>query len=107
LDNRAVDEVHTNLTISGVSWKSGPKQESFTITNSGTVGLNYTQFAYLFDGVYTSASQVNGFPQLNGVSSPTSDLLLPGDKLSAEFALSSQPQAIQVVSENGIYAHYP
>ncbi|MFA5861933.1 MAG: hypothetical protein WDA16_09605 [Candidatus Thermoplasmatota archaeon] len=107
MDARAVKSSHANITLSGVAWNSSALTEAFTISNTGTVGMDYTNFAYLIDGVYSTATQSAGYPKLNGVNPPTSDLLLPGDSLDVKFGLSSQPSSLQVISEYGIYAHYP
>lgn len=107
MDARVIKESHANITLSGVVWNATALTESFTISNTGTIGMDHSRFAYLFDGVYSTAAQSAGYPKLNAVNPPTSNLLLPGDMLDVRFALSGQPTTLQVVSEYGITAHSP
>src|SRR5438132_569418 len=79
LQQRAVKESHANVTLSAVAWNAGTSVESFTVANSGTTTLDIARLQYMFDGVLSFASQSAGYPKLNGINPPGSDLLLAGD----------------------------
>ena len=108
MNERAVKEVHANLTLSSPSWDDAQKTESFTLKNSGTVGFDLTHFEYMFDGNITYQTQNTDYPKLDGANPPTSRLLLPGDALDCQFVLATQPSKIMVVTEFGdVFAHDP
>lgn len=107
MDDRVVNEAHTNLSITSAAWHSGNSTEVFTLKNAGSTVLDISKLGYMFDGSYVTSSMSSGYPKLDLVSPATSNLLLPGDTLDVQFAAASQPTNIQVVTEYGTIAHSP
>lgn len=108
MDDRVIDAAHTNISFTGAPSYNGSSGGSitFTIKNTGSVGLDHTRLDYLLDGAILG-NMATGWPKLNGAAT-TSLLFLPGDALEVRLeAIGAEPAKVQVVTENAVTAHYP
>ena len=107
-DRRVVDATHANVTFVGAPSyaATGGGTVTFTVKNTGSVGLDRTLFQYLLDGAI-KGTMAAGWPTLNGAAT-TSALLLPGDALEVRLeGAGANPTRMQVVTEFGVSGHYP
>lgn len=106
-DRRVIDATRTSLAMVGTpSYNAGANRYTFTFENTGSVGLDYTEFEYLIDGVVMTAQEA-GYPKLNGQTS-SSKLLLPGDELECRMSgITVSPTNLQIATEFGPGLHYP
>lgn len=104
---RFVNAAQTDLAITVTpSYNNGAKTYTFTLKNTGSVGLDVNELEYLVDGVITY-SMANGYPKLNGVSG-SSSLFLPGDTLEVRLTnVQSNPARLKVTAENGVSVYHP
>lgn len=107
-NDRVVDATHANVTFEGAPAYDAAAggTVTFTVKNTGSVGLDRSLFQYLLDGAI-QGTMAAGWPKLNGAAT-TSTLLLPGDTLEVRLeGAGANPTRVQVVTEYGVNGHYP
>lgn len=107
-DQRAVEAARSNVTFTGAPSydPAAGGTVTFTVKNTGSVGLDRTMFQYLLDGAI-KGTMAAGWPKLNGAAA-TSTLLLPGDTLEVRLeGAGANPARMQVATEYGVNGHYP
>lgn len=107
-DRRVIDAAHTNLTYTvAPAYSAGAGGTvTFTLKNTGSVGLDRTLFQYLLDGVI-KGTMASGWPKINGAST-SSSLFLPGDTLEVRLeGIATSPTRVQTTTGSGVSANYP
>lgn len=107
-DHRTVDASRSNVTFVGAPAydPAAGGTVTFTLKNTGSVGLDRAHFQYLLDGAI-KGTMAAGWPLLNGAAT-TSMLVLPGDTLEVRLeGAGANPARLQVVTEYGVNGHYP